>query len=92
MPPQRSIPAGLQLEATDLATTNADEQEVATEAQRNPDGGNSQVCADAGTAGADAETVGADAGTVSVDAVGVEADLGTLRYDPAALQSDFVQL
>ena len=78
----QAIPADLQTEGTDVATTQSDEQKVIAEAQQHPNGNFGSVCLDA-------NGVSLDAGGVSLDAGGVKRAIATVRSDIQSLTSDF---
>jgi len=85
-----AIPAALQTESNDLATTYAEEQKVATKAQQYPNGDYGAVCADARGVEADARGVEADARGVEADANSVESNISSVRGGISRLNSDFV--
>ena len=85
----QAIPADLQTEGTDVATTQSDEQKVIAEAQQHPNGNFGSVCLDANGVSLDANGVSLDAGGVSLDAGGVKRAIATVRSDIQSLTSDF---
>lgn len=88
----KAIPADLQSEANDLATTQSKEQKVIAEAQQYPNGNNGQVCAAASRVSASASIVAAAASSVEAAASSVQLDLSTVRSGISSLNSDFATL
>jgi hypothetical protein len=86
--------SSLKGQATDVATTAADEQKVLAKAKQ-PGAASGSVCSDASAVGSDASAVASDASGVASDATGVTSDLSDVRssistvsLEISALQTD----
>jgi hypothetical protein len=84
-----AIPAELESQAKDIATTQSLAKRTENDARAHPDGNSGEVCAEASEVEAEASSVEADASSVAADASSVSAALSALRRDVGLLQSDF---